>query len=368
MTPLSNDNDNHLMLTSRRRRSLSEGQSGISPVQEAMIEHLAYIVLAEGRPARTRDFLNFEVNGVAYSLKPGTIRNHLSHLRRLGEVEIDYKSVCTLYTLPGYSRGKSLMTSDHALVSSRRDLAGLISRLAYGTASAHDIRLRFSTGIYDVLSVLAASTPPADDDACVDSEQSARASPGEGDISVSKRKRSKDLVLKPMRLDRGLVGKVTVHRSGVASVILACSEMPIRFDIGGLVRLTAALARIEERLLSLIDTAVRLDGAANFAANSPSGTGLLSVPESGSWVVTMWHVGFDSLECYAGERFEIAWENFTGAWTRAYTKLLKEVDRRGRAKSRSLPVTRIERQEYPNIPVRTAVEEKLSAVLGSSLH
>jgi hypothetical protein len=368
MTPLSNDNDNHLMPTSHCRRSLSEGQSGISPVQEAMIEHLAYIVLAEGRPARTRDFLNFEVNGVAYSLKPGTIRNHLSHLRRLEEIEIDYKSVCTLYTLPGYSRRKSLMTSDHALVSSRRDLAGLISRLAYGTASAHDIRLRFSAGIYDVLSVLAAPTPPADDDACVDSEHSARASPGDGDISVSKRKRSKDLVLKPMRLDRGLVGKVTVHRSGVASVILACSEMPIRFDIGGLVRLTAALARIEERLLSLIDTAVRLDAAANFAANSSSGAGLLSVPEFGTWVVTMWHVGFDSLERYAGERFEIAWEDFTGAWTRAYTKLLKEVDRRGRAKSRSLPVTRLERQEYPDIPVRTAVEEKLSAVLGSSLH
>jgi hypothetical protein len=93
-----------------------------------------------------------------------------------------------------------------------------------------------------VLSVLAAPTPPADDAACVDSEHSARASPGDGgDISVSKRKRSKDLVLKPMRLDRGLVGKVTVHRSGIASVILACSETPIRFDIGGLVRLTSAL-------------------------------------------------------------------------------------------------------------------------------
>jgi hypothetical protein len=34
--------------------------------------------------------------------------------------------------------------------------------------------------------------------------------------------------------------------------------MPIEFDIGGLVRLTAALARIEERLTSLIDAAVLL--------------------------------------------------------------------------------------------------------------
>jgi hypothetical protein len=69
-------------------------------------------------------------------------------------------------------------------------------------------------------------------------------------------------VLQVMRLDKGLAGKITVHNGDTVSVILACSEMPILLDIGGLVRLTSALARIEERLLSLIDVAVLLNDKA----------------------------------------------------------------------------------------------------------
>jgi hypothetical protein len=154
---------------------------------------------------------------------------------RLGEVEIDYKSVCTLYTLPGYSLRKSLMIRDPALVSSCRDLAGLIQRLAYGTASAHDIRLRFRVaGIYDVLRVLIPA-PLSPGVAVADSEPAAPTSESAGNGVLHKRKRSKDLVLQKMPLDKeGLVGKVTVHHSDTVLVILACSEMPIRFDIGGL--------------------------------------------------------------------------------------------------------------------------------------
>jgi hypothetical protein len=40
----------------------------------------------------------------------------------------------------------------------------------------------------------------------------------------------------------------------------------------------------------------------------------------------MWHVGaVDTLEryLYAGEKFEVAWEDFTGQRIRAYTKRLK---------------------------------------------
>lgn len=32
----------------------------------------------------------------------------------------------------------------------------------------------------------------------------------------------------------------------------------------------------------------------------------LAIPEYGSWIVTMWHIGFDSLERYAGEKFEVS--------------------------------------------------------------
>src|ERR671919_3007801 len=46
-----------------------------TPSQDAMLEHLAYLVLHQNRPACWRDFQNFMVDGQAYSLKQGTIRN-----------------------------------------------------------------------------------------------------------------------------------------------------------------------------------------------------------------------------------------------------------------------------------------------------
>jgi hypothetical protein len=43
-----------------------------------------------------------------------------------------------------------------------------------------------------------------------------------------------------------------------------------------------------------------------------SDAALLSVPESGNWTLMMWHINLDSLERYAGEKFEVAWEDFAG--------------------------------------------------------
>jgi hypothetical protein len=349
-----------------------------------MLEHLAYLVLHEHRSACCRDFLNFDINGVPYALQQGTIRNNLSQLRRLGQIELEYTSICAFYTLPGYRRQKTLstMTPDHTSVisSRRRDLASLIQRLAFDTASVHDIRLRFTvTGIYDALSML--SSPPSTEtsgaDAADHRDTTALPDPAAAcTAAVSTRKRSKDLVLHIMRLDKGLAGKVTVHRGDTVSVILACSEMPIRLDIGGLVRLTSALVRIEERLASLIDTAMRRhaevsDGsaerlsspAANFAAEATAADSgsLLVIPECGSWIVTMWHIGFDSLERYAGEKFEVAWEDFEGEWIRAYSKQIAtngERDTRGK-KAKKRGIIRIERQEYPRDKLRDAVEARL---------
>jgi hypothetical protein len=367
------DSDRRLIGGKRRR------QERTTPLQDAMLEHLGWLVFSEGRPACYRDFINFQLNGINYSIKQGTIRNNLSQLRRRGEIELAYRSIYAFYTIPGYS----YMTPDHAPVGSggRRDLAGVINRLAYGTASAHDVRLRFQVkDLYEALSILSSfpSAAAVNETEALDNAEMSSPIPCPACNGLSVRKRSKDLVLRPMRLDRGLVGKVTIHRGDTVSVILACSEEPIKFDIGGLVRLTSALVRIEERLVALIDTAARLQAAsvsaANFAAeveqegvvNSvPDGTRLV-VPESGSWVVGMWHIGVDTLERYTGQRFEIAWESFTGEWIRAYTKQLKGEPRKGRRKSENKPIIRLERQEYPVNPIRAAVEQKLSSVFGNS--
>jgi hypothetical protein len=287
------------------------------------------------------------------------------------------------------SRKPSVISS-----SRRRDLASLIQRLAFDTASVHDIRLRFTvTGIYDALSML--SSPPSTEetsgaaDVVDHSRDTSTALPPDPAVAactaaVSTRKRSKDLVLHVMRLDKeGLTGKVTVHRGDTVSVILGCSEMPIRLDIGGLERLTSALVRIEERLASLIDTAMRRhaevsDGsaerlsshpAANFAANATradSALPLLVIPECGSWLVTVWHIGFDSLERYAGEKFEVAWEDFKGEWLRVYSKskqmmpINSVTDTKGSRKGKKRPIIRIEKQEYPNDTLRDAVEARFS--------
>ena len=50
-----------------------------------------------------------------------------------------------------------------------------------------------------------------------------------------------------------IVGTITVHHNHTISVILSCSNSPVKFDISGLVILASEVVRIEERLGFLID-------------------------------------------------------------------------------------------------------------------
>ena len=89
---------------------------------------------------------------------------------------------------------------------------------------------------------------------------------------------------------------------------------------------------------------------------------MLVVPDFGSWIVTMWHIGFDSVERYTGEKFQVSWEDFTGELIRVYSKTLAagKPDASRKKKARNKCIIRIERQEYPKKALRTAVEQKLS--------
>jgi hypothetical protein len=82
-------------------------------------------------------------------------------------------------------------------------------------------------------------------------------------------------------------------------------------DIKGLVRLSNALTRVEERLLR------HTECRPLFLQSS-------SIPDHNSWIVTMWHFGIDSLIEYAGKEFEVAWEDGENALMRMYTKDLKD--------------------------------------------
>ncbi|MGA9843889.1 MAG: hypothetical protein WBP64_18745 [Nitrososphaeraceae archaeon] len=148
---------------------------------------------------------------------------------------------------------------------------------------------------------------------------------------------SKDISLEPI-VTHSLTIKTTIHHTDTVSVIVACSLNPVAADIKGLVRLSNALTRVEERLLRY------LDGAPLSLS--------LSIPDHNSWTVTMWHFGKDSYKEYTGEKFEVAWEEGENALMRIYTKNLNDTTR-----------IRTERQEYPNKRFDEAIHEKLPTTI-----
>ena len=150
---------------------------------------------------------------------------------------------------------------------------------------------------------------------------------------------SKDIFLAPI-VTHDLAIKTTIHHTDTVSVIVACSLNPVAVDLKGLVRLSNALTRVEERLLRYIECA-------------PPSLSLSSIPDHDSWIVTMWHFGSDSLSEYTGEKFEVAWEVGENSLFRIYTKDLKTEGTR----------IRRERQEYPNKRFDEAIEEKLPTTI-----
>ena len=89
---------------------------------------------------------------------------------------------------------------------------------------------------------------------------------------------SKDISLDPI-VTHDLTIKTTIHHTDTVSVMVACSLNPVAVDIKGLVRLSNALTRVEERLLRYIECA------------PPSLSLSSSIPDHESWIVTMWHFG-----------------------------------------------------------------------------
>jgi hypothetical protein len=149
---------------------------------------------------------------------------------------------------------------------------------------------------------------------------------------------SKDLRLPVLKL-KDLAIRVTIHRSDTVSVVVGSSYGPIAMDCGGIIRLSNALTRVEERLSRL-------------AERCSEGMGdsiTLIIPEHNSWTVTLWHLGIDSITEYTGEKFCSTWEVGQVALIRAYIK-----DMKGQG-----PKIRLERQEYPGKTFADAIAEKL---------
>jgi DNA-binding transcriptional ArsR family regulator len=292
---------------------LGDDGMGKPKLDYAMKVHMQRIVLIEGRPFCFRDFLDFEVDGKKYKMKHGTIRNKISKLKKNGLIQLEYYSGPAFYSLKGVSltKPKREMTDNHTVVPQLSSVS-FIDNLPSQIHSVHDIRLRFiAEGIWSTIR----RTHP----------------------ELTPNEVSKDISLLPVQM-HNLEAKTVIHHSDTVSIIVACSMKPVVVDNEGLIRLSNILTSVEERLSALVT------GCAHSISPSPQ----IDIPNHDSWTVTMWHFGTDSLNEYAGEKFEMTWENGEHALLRIYSKDMRDGVR-----------IRKERQEYPDVRLDAAVYEKL---------
>ena len=86
----------------------------VSQLDEAMLNHMRYLTLTEGRPFCYLDFQSFEVNGKIYGMTHRTYRNKIWGFRRAGIAETEYNSGTAFHTLKdihfGDRKKKAMMT------------------------------------------------------------------------------------------------------------------------------------------------------------------------------------------------------------------------------------------------------------------
>jgi hypothetical protein len=292
----------------------------MSKFDKVMFTHIKYIIFCEKRPFSYSDFKSFRVQGNEYCMKHGTFRNKISRLVREGIAEVAYKSNVAFYTLRGTNIGKKKnmmtppMTPNHMGVngviksngvimdnnSTSPLILDIIQDIPAEKNALHDIRFRFeASDIWKVLYHSGRYTP----------------NPVSKDIPVN--------VLNAY----GLKITTTVHRTDTVTVIAACSDNPVVVDTCGLIRLSTALTRVEERLSRIVDEcgSLLLDGYES-----------IPIPTNDRWQVTMWHFGYDSSLEYTGPRFCATWQDGQNALARAYSK-----------STRSGIIFRNELQQYP---------------------
>ena len=188
--------------------------------------------------------------------------------------------------------------------------------------SLHDIHLKFQ--VPDIWTVI--STSPSS------SSSSPKYKPDP---------KSKDIAL-PLLDVNNLKIRTTIHKTDTVTVVVACSNTPIVTDTDGIIRLSNALTRVEERLSRLVDECGK---------SIAGGYESVPIPEYDKWIVTMWHFGRDGSNEYTGQKFCSTWRDGQNALIRNYSKHMN---------SNTLTTTiRKERLEYPNKTFADAIEDKL---------
>jgi DNA-binding transcriptional ArsR family regulator len=150
----------------------------LTELDDAMLEHMEYLVYVEKRTFSFKDFCRFEVKGKEYKMSHGTFRNKISKLNKKGIVKLAYISQIAFYTLQvkrfdtsaithGHTggtitsynnsinrrwRNSNSSATNHNHKTGNGYLYDLIMNLPLEHNSIHDIRLNFKVkGIWSVL-------------------------------------------------------------------------------------------------------------------------------------------------------------------------------------------------------------------------
>jgi hypothetical protein len=284
-------------------------------------------------------------------MEHGTFRNKISKLKKINQVELAYNSALAFYTLKGVKFAKPMTPNHMGVVSSVTAVTGVINsssappsicniikELPPNNNSLHDIHLKFQ--VPDIWNIISSSS-----------------SSSSSSLSSSKYTShpvSKDIALPLLNIDNLRI-RTTIHKTDTVTVIVACSNAPIVTDTTGLIRLSNALTRVEERLSRIVDECGK---------SVAGGYESLPIPGHSTWVVTMWHFGQDGSNEYTGQNFCSTWRDGERALIRTYSKHHMNSSI---STATSSTTTRKERLEYPNKTFADTIEEKLySNAVGDS--
>jgi hypothetical protein len=302
----------------------------VSQLDDAMLKQIKFLVLTEHRPFSYLDFCSEEVRGQPYAMTHGTYRNKISRLTKLGIVEPvpEYNSGIAFHTLPGIhfgNRKKKTMTPSMTpnlmgvspVTSVIKDVTKSplykeIHKLPPEKRALHDIHLKFQ--VPDIWRILALSKKYIPNPV------------------------SKDISLPYIITDNHLKIHTIVHRTDTVTVSVACSFAPVATDTDGLIRLSNALTRVEERTSRIVDEC---------GSMLQGGYESIPIPEHGRWTVTLWHFGTDS-------------QNYKELVDDKYCITCQEGQNiLGRIYKKNKHRKRSEIQERPNKPYADAIRDKI---------
>jgi hypothetical protein len=269
------------------------------PADEILLAKIADIVMNEHRPVSYKDLQSFEWNGQLIIYSHGTLRNKFSRLCRQNMIELLCRSPQAFYTLPGVKFGKVMtpysIVDNIVLTHKQREFLKTLNILELNNPAIHDIRLWFSCeGFREI--ILQSNSDL---------------------IEHIDEKSNKNIYLKKITLS-DITLTIVIHNKDSVSVEITCSDKPIPVDIIGLPLLTSLLTRVEERLQGIINEYKK---TTSLPANTNEAI-IVTIPNHMSWIVKMWHFGYDSEPRLNGDKFELTWKESLETF-RVYSKKRK---------------------------------------------